>query len=50
MVAEGLKVKGLVVGVGPCQASFESIEGITVSGWLAGQDLAEAYASAVILR
>mmetsp|Transcript_26438 Transcript_26438/g.31246 ORF Transcript_26438/g.31246 Transcript_26438/m.31246 type:complete len:434 (+) Transcript_26438:1-1302(+) len=46
---EGLPVKGVVVGVGPCQEMFASIPGVTVLGWLSGIDLAEAYASADIL-
>jgi len=49
LMKEGHPVLGLVVGVGPEQASLEGIPGITVCGWLSGLDLAEAYASADIL-
>jgi len=49
LAAEGLPVKGLVVGVGPCQQLLEGLDGVSVVGWLSGLDLAEAYASADIL-
>ena len=49
LLAEGLPVKGLVVGVGPCQAMFDACPGVHVAGWLNGLDLAEAYASADLL-
>jgi glycosyltransferase involved in cell wall biosynthesis len=49
LLAEGLPVKGLVVGVGPCQAMFDACPGVAVAGWLSGVDLAEAYASADLL-
>ena len=42
-------MKGLIVGVGPCQSMFENIPGVVVKGWLSGLDLAEAYASSDIL-
>ena len=47
LAKEGLPVKGVVVGVGPCQPWFEAVPGITVKGWLSGDGLAQAYASAV---
>jgi glycosyltransferase involved in cell wall biosynthesis len=49
LLAEGFPVKGLVVGVGPCQVMFDACPGVTVAGWLNGVDLAEAYASADLL-
>ncbi len=42
-------MKGLIVGVGPCQSMFENIPGVVVKGWLSGLELAEAYASSDIL-
>ena len=46
---EGRPVKGMVVGVGPCQNMFEGMSYVTVKGWLSGMALAEAYASSDIL-
>lgn len=46
---EGLPVKGLVVGVGPCQPLFDGVPYIFSKGWLSGVALAEAYASCDVL-
>lgn len=47
--SENPRVKGIVVGVGPCTAMFEGMTSIKMLGWLSGLGLAEAYASADIL-
>lgn len=46
---EGHKVKGIVVGVGPCVSYFDGLDYVECAGWLSGMPLAEAYASADIL-
>lgn len=46
---EGLPVKGLVVGVGPCQTLFDGVPYICTAGWQSGVALAEAYASCDVL-
>lgn len=46
---EGHRVRGVVVGVGPCQTMFDDIPYVSVMGWLSGLDLAEAYASCDLL-
>ena len=49
LLAEGFPVKGLVVGVGPCQAMFDECPGVHIAGWLSGIPLAVAYASSDLL-
>lgn len=47
--AEGLPVKGMVVGHGTFEATLSQVKNIVCCGWLSGVALAEAYASADIL-
>jgi phosphatidylinositol alpha 1,6-mannosyltransferase len=47
--AEGLPVKGMVVGHGTFEATLSQLKNIVCCGWLSGVALAEAYASADIL-
>ena len=46
---EGIPVKAIVVGHGTFEAALSQIQNVTVCGWMAGTDLAEAYASADVL-
>ena len=45
LVNEGRNVKALVVGAGPCEDRMKSLPNTTFVGWLAGDELAVAYAS-----
>lgn len=47
--AEGLPVKGVVVGHGTFENTFASMPYVSCAGWLSGVALAEAYASADVL-
>lgn len=46
---EGIPVKGLVVGHGAYEADLARLKNVHACGWLSGEKLAEAYASADIL-
>jgi hypothetical protein len=47
--AEGIPYRGLVVGHGAYEGLMATIPNVSCTGWLSGEDLAEAYASSDIL-
>uniref|UniRef100_A0A7S2UW85 Glycosyl transferase family 1 domain-containing protein n=2 Tax=Fibrocapsa japonica TaxID=94617 RepID=A0A7S2UW85_9STRA len=46
LTQEGVPFKGLVVGKGSFQTEMEALENVRVAGWLSGEELGVAYASA----
>ena len=46
LAARSIPFKALVIGAGPCEEEVKALPNTTFTGWMAGDDLAVAYASA----